>query len=214
VEAKMIKRLMIAGSATAMVAILAVALMVDSPTPSLVPELALDQEAQQTGGPEEGIEVHGHWVLEVRDPDGSRVVRREFENDLDPHGGRYIGDVLRGAGSIESLGIILYGVEGNDPCTRSSSGDPTACYLVEPSFSHSIENFFPTLTTAQADNGLRLSGTMTATKDTQIAAVQWTIFYVPDGGTMENRVTTHATFSPVPVLEGQSVLVTVTIAFS
>ena len=34
------------------------------------------------GGTAEGIQVHGHWLIEVRDPDGSLVLRREFENAL------------------------------------------------------------------------------------------------------------------------------------
>ena len=30
----------------------------------------------------EGIEVHGHWTIEVRNPDGSLDERYEFENAL------------------------------------------------------------------------------------------------------------------------------------
>lgn len=35
-------------------------------------------------GQSEGIKVHGHWVIEVRNPDGSLVNRVEFENSIDP----------------------------------------------------------------------------------------------------------------------------------
>jgi hypothetical protein len=34
------------------------------------------------GGKDEGIKVHGHWVLEIRNPDGSLASRKEFENSL------------------------------------------------------------------------------------------------------------------------------------
>jgi len=34
------------------------------------------------GGMLEGIKVHGHWVIEVRNPDGRLVQRRDFENSL------------------------------------------------------------------------------------------------------------------------------------
>jgi hypothetical protein len=37
-------------------------------------------------GPKEGIKVHGHWSLEIRNPDGSFVKRTEFENDLTSNG--------------------------------------------------------------------------------------------------------------------------------
>jgi hypothetical protein len=35
-------------------------------------------------GQSEGITVHGHWVIDVRNPDGKLVTHREFENALDP----------------------------------------------------------------------------------------------------------------------------------
>jgi hypothetical protein len=38
--------------------------------------------AKPQGGPQEGIKVHGHWVIEVRNPDGTLSTRREFENGL------------------------------------------------------------------------------------------------------------------------------------
>jgi len=35
-------------------------------------------------GSHEGITVHGHWTIEVRNPDGTLVRHVEFENSLDP----------------------------------------------------------------------------------------------------------------------------------
>jgi hypothetical protein len=35
-------------------------------------------------GQPEGITVHGHWTIDVRNPDGSTVRHVEFENSLDP----------------------------------------------------------------------------------------------------------------------------------
>ncbi len=43
-------------------------------------------EASAQKGQSEGIKVHGHWIIEVRNPDGKVVERREFENSLDPGG--------------------------------------------------------------------------------------------------------------------------------
>lgn len=36
----------------------------------------------QRGGNHEGIQVHGHWMIEVRNPNGELVSRSEFENGL------------------------------------------------------------------------------------------------------------------------------------
>src|SRR5258706_7693050 len=40
------------------------------------------RESASKGGPNEGIKVHGHWTIEVRNPDGMLVTHREFENGL------------------------------------------------------------------------------------------------------------------------------------
>ena len=41
------------------------------------------QSARQTSDPGAAtIGVHGHWIIEVRDSDGSRVTRHEFDNAL------------------------------------------------------------------------------------------------------------------------------------
>jgi len=40
------------------------------------------QGGHQLGGNHEGIKVHGHWTIEVRNPDGKLVTHTEFENSL------------------------------------------------------------------------------------------------------------------------------------
>ena len=40
------------------------------------------QETTSGGGNHEGIKVHGHWTIEVRNPDGALVTHREFENSI------------------------------------------------------------------------------------------------------------------------------------
>jgi len=39
-------------------------------------------EKRDSGGKNEGIRVHGHWVLEIKNADGSSASRHEFENAL------------------------------------------------------------------------------------------------------------------------------------
>ncbi len=45
-------------------------------------EGAESDSVRARGVPGEGITVHGHWTIEVRDPDGTLAERREFENEL------------------------------------------------------------------------------------------------------------------------------------
>lgn len=57
------------------------------------------QTTEQKGGPQEGIKVHGHWTITVRNPDGTIASTREFENAL-----------LQGtAGGAELLTALLTG---------------------------------------------------------------------------------------------------------
>jgi hypothetical protein len=53
------------------------------------PEAAKSTAARdpKAGAKPEGIKVHGHWVLEIRNPDGSVASRKEFENALAPGSG-------------------------------------------------------------------------------------------------------------------------------
>jgi hypothetical protein len=51
-------------------------------TPNLVAEPGTPVEQSTTKGQQEGIKIHGHWTIEVKNPDGSVVTHREFENSL------------------------------------------------------------------------------------------------------------------------------------
>jgi Na+-transporting methylmalonyl-CoA/oxaloacetate decarboxylase gamma subunit len=58
-----------------------------------VPQAQISAQPAQTGAPaakgtHEGIKVHGHWTIEVKNPDGKLVTHREFENSLAPNNGR------------------------------------------------------------------------------------------------------------------------------
>src|SRR5438093_2542761 len=44
--------------------------------------------------PTQGIKVHGHWLIEVRNADGTLAVRREFKNALFPTGKTTLANLL------------------------------------------------------------------------------------------------------------------------
>lgn len=45
-------------------------------------EKGVGEDKPSGDGKHEGIKVHGHWTIEVRDPNGTLVTHREFENSL------------------------------------------------------------------------------------------------------------------------------------
>jgi len=77
------------------------------PAASPSPVAAVGQAAPK--GPHEGITVHGHWVIEVRNPDGTVTARREFENAIQPLGESYLASLLAGNTSPGGLSIMLNG---------------------------------------------------------------------------------------------------------
>lgn len=81
------------------------------------------------GGVDEGIQVHGHWTLEVRDPDGSLVSHHEFDNALT--GGRQtLAYILTGDETVGDWTIRL-SCPGDQPF-RDGNGSPADGYIREP----------------------------------------------------------------------------------
>ena len=85
-------------------------------------------------GQHEGIKVHGHWTIEVRNPDGKLVSHTEFENALvQPSGAKILATLLAGVGVPGGYRVTVGDSTGFiGPCAPLSAVDPsyTACYLV------------------------------------------------------------------------------------
>ena len=67
------------------------------PTPApapAAPPLAEATAPHPQGGQHEAITVHGHWTIEVRNPDGTVATHREFENALTPNGAFHLANIL------------------------------------------------------------------------------------------------------------------------
>jgi hypothetical protein len=60
-------------------------------------------------GMDTGIKVHGHWVIEVKNPGGKVTARREFENAIQPTGMSYLASLLAANNSPGALSIVLNG---------------------------------------------------------------------------------------------------------
>jgi hypothetical protein len=75
----------------------------------------------------EGVKVHGHWVIDVRNPDGTLVQHREFENSLQQTGAGFLVGLLSGYMTPGDYMIQLGAAIGNGPC---AGADYQICGLV------------------------------------------------------------------------------------
>ncbi len=65
---------------------------------------------ESKGGQKELIKVHGHWTIDVRNPDGTLVSHNEFENSLQPVGVATLPMILGRKSTAGSWQIALYSV--------------------------------------------------------------------------------------------------------
>lgn len=81
--------------------------------------------ARPRRGMSEGIKVHGHWVIEVRRPDGRLFSHTEFENSLvgGSTGTSWL-PVFFAQGLVLGEWGILLGDPSSPPCTASVAGMP------------------------------------------------------------------------------------------
>jgi hypothetical protein len=157
-------------------------------------------KVKSSGGPNEGIKVHGHWTIDIRNPDGSLSCHFEFENAM-VDGGSLLTGLLNG-GAVTRWRIELDGTAGvsNAPCSGNSG-----C-LVD-----ATQGFAPG---APGQRLFQLQGTVTANQTGRIERVstQWLNSTVSTGGTF-----TQKTLDPVDqkaIVNGQIIQVTVQISFS
>ena len=96
--------------------------------PENVPAVPIPKPAAK--GAQEGIKVHGHWIIEVKNPDGSSAARQEFDNAIDSNTG---ADVLTGLLSGEYVsGGFFIALNGNSGlCGMGSLGFAAGCLLFD-----------------------------------------------------------------------------------
>ena len=85
----------------------------------------------------EGVKVHGHWVIDLKDTDGKIIEHRDFQNSLVTNGALQGGDlglasVISGDASPGGLSIVFVNVDTatNTDATQYCGGiiTPSACY--------------------------------------------------------------------------------------
>jgi len=177
-------------------------------------------------GPVEGFRVHGHWTIEVRDPDGTLAVRRDFENALViPAGATHLANILGRATTVGGWRINTIG--SAHICEASPGGAPSACEIIESTDGLISNAAFPTLTvtvSGAVPAEVVLNGSLVAQLTGNISRVRTFNLYCANttspaacpAGTAagSNMVTDTTLAAPIPVTAGQQVQVRVVISFS
>lgn len=170
------------------------------------------------------IKVHGHWAIDVRNPDGTLAAHHEFENSLVPDVGPWgLAHLLaREVTVVRGWSIHLGGSSG--PC-RGWDGTPVDCIIDEPEAFIDPRNAdfdFATLTLSVGQAGveggrLKLIGDFTAFYTGQISHVETNASYryTASGSTIVFPFSSRSLDQgPIPLAAGQHVFVTVTFSFS
>ena len=180
------------------------------------------------GAGADGVKVHGHWTIVVRSTSGKVVRRYHFHNDFN-------GPGFGTSGGADALQQILSGSKaaGDWDISVHGSGCPSSnanfCQMFESDASPVFGAFPPdtkNLTVSAPESGtdafsIVLQASVTATNDGTIDRVDSGLQKCPTGSTVGadcgvgyNSVTTRILPSPISVLSGQSVSVTVKLSFS
>ena len=90
-------------------------------------------------GTKEGIKVHGHWKIEIFNPDGTRVSITEFDNTITGQGINELVSFLGGSGVQGAWGIELGSLPASLPCD-DGDGDADTCKIGESGVTYSFVN--------------------------------------------------------------------------
>lgn len=164
--------------------------------------------------PVQGVKVHGHWVIEVRNADGTLHERREFENALHKDGSLLLAGLLIRAPALNGLTGTFWGVVLRLSPTSSNlcaSGTPTQVVCVtESGHPGTAGHLFKNLNLDATTGAFVLKGSAVLANAGTIVTVGTTV------GTeqVELQFTSTDLASPISVEATQTVSVTVTISFS
>jgi hypothetical protein len=188
------------------------------------------------------VEMHGHWVIDVRNQDGTLAQHRDFENTIQGGGAAYLIGLMAGYVVPSDYEIFLSST-GTTPCTppgtlqgctivrslTSSPGSNTCpsyfcvtglTYTYNQSYSVTTSNSFVLAGTFTANRAGTIDNVQTYAGSCPVAAIETTLATVSPatcnasvGGVGINALS-GAAITSVPVVSSQIVQVTVTISFS
>lgn len=185
---------------------------------------AVAAPAPPSGGAGEGIQVHGRWTIEVREPDGRLVSRTEFQNALTSVGQQALAQLLARESSAGHWSISVGDDLGNPPCVFGVV--PSGCTIIEATSGQTaVVGFQATnLQVARVGGSVELSGSVQAGRAGQISFVGTRLLLcVPSTSPLACAtsasipapfITSHPQSPFIPVQNGQIIQAIVTISFS
>ena len=123
---------------------------------------------RRPGGNHEGITVHGHWTIEVRNPDGKLVSHTEFENALAPSGGAaLLAGLLAGTVTPGSWEVYLADDSSGDNPLVIAEANSAAAAVCSKSLGGSIyQACYDTLSVTGSQLGSGGAGILALSGDT------------------------------------------------
>jgi hypothetical protein len=165
----------------------------------------------------EGITVHGHWVIDVRNPDGTLASHSDFENALTPNGAAVLAMFL----SREATAIVEWVIElvpngsiGAPFGRTGGSNIPAHIYEAAAGPLAGAPNLFGTLTVARQNSTVVLKGTATAATAGEVVSVRTALTLDIHGSHTPYDFSGTVLANPVSLSAGQIIQVTVAISFS
>ena len=114
---------------------------------------------------DEGIKVHGHWTIDIKNPDGTLAQHNEFENSFQPGGSIVLIQLITGIAIPSDMAIGVTSPTGQTPpCGPSSQ---SICLMVRSLVDEPGNGFCANL--AVCSTGL--------TSSTSFAALPYTLTY-------------------------------------
>jgi len=180
------------------------------------------------GGISTAITVHGHWRIEIFEPDGTLVTVTEFENALTDDGQATLAHGLLRNLSMGAWQVQLDGPAAGGGACETASGTPTYCVLTEPGavMPDPIHSTNLLVEPTASGFGFQMTGTVVATQTSTIESVVTGVKLcdssIPpascpayDSGSYIVKPFTSTTQTNPPSVEfGQLIQVSVTITFS
>lgn len=143
--------------------------------------------ATPSGGNHEGVKMHGHWVIDVKNPDGTIAEHRDFENTIAGYGQELLAGLLSGYVVPSDYGIFL-GSSGTVPCAEPQ-GFP-GCVILRSLTTLPGSAVCPYYT---CFTGLTLTPTLIDNSSSGSAIVLAGTFTASQGGTINSVTTLYGT---------------------
>jgi hypothetical protein len=177
---------------------------------ALVAASAQAQEEKDTPrGPGEGIKVHGHWTIDVKNPDGSLASHHEFENALLSGGGSALSSIL----THSTTQLLGWGIVLSQTSTTQDSLS-VAEPAVAPYFASAVASGNLTVAASTTQPALVLQGSVQAPAGFSIVVVQTAMVMLGPPGVSISLFTGKAQTPPITVQPGQIIQVNVVLSFS